>query len=62
MQKITSMSDNPGWTLGEAAAIVATATALVATLEGARTIARLKRTPAVFEALADFSCQRCQPE
>ncbi len=37
-----------------------TATALVAALEGARTIARLERSPAVFEALADVSCQRCQ--
>ena len=36
-----------------------TAAALVAALEGARTIARLERTPAVFEALADVSCQRC---
>ncbi len=32
-----------------------TAVALVAALEGARTIARLERTPAVFEALADVS-------
>lgn len=38
-----------------------TAAALVAALEGARTIARLERTPAVFEALADVSCQRCSP-
>ena len=37
------------------------AAALVAALEGARTIARLERTPAIFEALADVSCQRCQP-
>ena len=37
-----------------------TAAALVAALEGARTIARLERTPAVFEALADVSCQRCR--
>ena len=36
-----------------------TAAALVAALEGARTIARLERTPAVFDALADVSCQRC---
>lgn len=36
-----------------------TAAALVAALEGARTIARLERTPAVFEALADVSVQRC---
>jgi AcrR family transcriptional regulator len=35
-----------------------TATALVAALEGARTIARLERTPAVFEALAQVSVQR----
>lgn len=40
-----------------------TASALVAALEGARTIARLERTPAVFEALAEVSCQRCsQPK
>ena len=31
------------------------ASALVAALEGARTVARLERTPAVFEALADVS-------
>ncbi|MGF6870883.1 TetR/AcrR family transcriptional regulator [Paraburkholderia sp. MM5477-R1] len=36
----------------------ATAAALVAALEGARTIARLERTPAVFEALAEVSAQR----
>ncbi|GLU35755.1 TetR/AcrR family transcriptional regulator [Trinickia caryophylli] len=36
-----------------------TATALVAALEGARTIARLERTPAVFGALAKVSVQRC---
>ncbi len=36
-----------------------TAIALVAALEGARTIARLERTPAVFEALVEVSCQRC---
>ncbi len=36
-----------------------TASALAAALEGARTIARLERTPAVFEALADVSCLRC---
>jgi AcrR family transcriptional regulator len=35
-----------------------TAAALVAALEGARTIARLERTPAVFKALADVSTQR----
>lgn len=34
------------------------ASALVASLEGARTIARLERTPAVFKALADVSAQR----
>lgn len=34
------------------------AAALVAALEGARTIARLERSPAVFEALADVSVQR----
>jgi len=33
------------------------AAALVAALEGARTIARLERTPAVFEALAEVSIQ-----
>lgn len=33
------------------------AAALVAALEGARTIARLERTPAVFKALADVSAQ-----
>ncbi|MBP0604990.1 TetR/AcrR family transcriptional regulator [Burkholderia sp. CpTa8-5] len=33
------------------------ATALVAALEGARTIARLERSPAVFDALADVSGQ-----
>ncbi|ACM39513.1 TetR/AcrR family transcriptional regulator (plasmid) [Agrobacterium vitis] len=32
-----------------------TAAALVAALEGARTIARLERTPSIFEALADVS-------
>ncbi|MEX3691914.1 TetR/AcrR family transcriptional regulator [Paraburkholderia sp. BR14263] len=36
----------------------ATAAALVAALEGARTIARLERTPAIFEALAEVSAQR----
>lgn len=35
-----------------------TAAALVAALEGARTIARLERTPAIFEALAEVSVQR----
>lgn len=34
------------------------ATALVAALEGARTVARLERTPAVFAALADVSAVR----
>ena len=33
------------------------AAALVAAVEGARTIARLERTPAIFEALADVSVQ-----
>lgn len=33
------------------------AAALVAALEGARTVARLERTPAVFKALADVSAQ-----
>ncbi|WP_443678647.1 TetR/AcrR family transcriptional regulator [Paraburkholderia unamae] len=37
----------------------ANAAALVAALEGARTIARLERTPAIFEALAEVSVQRC---
>jgi AcrR family transcriptional regulator len=36
----------------------ASASALVAALEGARTIARLERTPAIFEALADVTAQR----
>ena len=35
-----------------------TAAALVAALEGARTIARLERTPAVFQALAKVCAQR----
>jgi hypothetical protein len=30
---------------------------LVAAVEGARTIARLERTPAIFQALADVSVQ-----
>ncbi|MCA7951391.1 hypothetical protein LGM43_14045 [Burkholderia seminalis] len=34
------------------------AAALVAALEGARTIARLERSPAVFDALAEVSGQR----
>jgi len=34
------------------------AAVLVAALEGARTIARLEHTPAIFEALADVSAQR----
>jgi AcrR family transcriptional regulator len=38
-----------------------TASALVAALEGARTVARLERTPAVFKALAKISIQRCSP-
>jgi AcrR family transcriptional regulator len=36
----------------------ATAAALVAAVEGARTIARLERTPAIFEALAEVSAQK----
>ena len=35
------------------------AAALIAAIEGARTIARLERAPAVFDALADIFCQRC---
>ncbi len=35
------------------------AAALVAALEGARTIARLERTPTIFEALAEVSCRGC---
>lgn len=35
-----------------------TAAALVAALEGARTIARLERSPAVFKALAEVSVRR----
>ncbi len=35
-----------------------TAAALTAALEGARTIARLERTPAIFQALADVSVQK----
>lgn len=35
-----------------------TAAALIAALEGARTVARLERTPAIFEALAEVSLQR----
>ncbi|MGK8206353.1 TetR/AcrR family transcriptional regulator [Burkholderia cenocepacia] len=42
-----------------AARASSTAAALVAALEGARTIARLERSPAVFEALAEVSVQRC---
>ncbi len=42
-----------------AARASSTASALVAALEGARTIARLERTPAIFKALADVSVQRC---
>ena len=38
-----------------------TASALVAALEGARTIARLERTPAIFKALAKVSVQQCAP-
>jgi AcrR family transcriptional regulator len=36
----------------------ATAAALVASVEGARTIARLERTPAIFEALSEVSAQK----
>ena len=36
----------------------ATAAALVAALEGARTIARLEHSPAIFQALAEVSVQR----
>lgn len=36
-----------------------TASALVAALEGARTIARLERTPAIFKTLAKVSTQQC---
>ena len=39
-----------------------TAAVLVAALEGARTIARLERTPAVFKALADVSAQKWASE
>lgn len=42
-----------------AARASSSAAALVAAIEGARTIARVERTPAVFEALADIFCQRC---
>jgi TetR/AcrR family transcriptional regulator, lmrAB and yxaGH operons repressor len=45
-----------GFTPGRASS---TAAALVAALEGARTVARLERTPAVFEALAEVSLQGC---
>ncbi|WP_461357327.1 TetR/AcrR family transcriptional regulator [Bradyrhizobium sp. USDA 4454] len=41
-----------------AARASSTAAALVAALEGARTIARLERTPAIFEALAEVSVER----
>uniref|UniRef100_E1TEH8 Regulatory protein TetR n=1 Tax=Burkholderia sp. (strain CCGE1003) TaxID=640512 RepID=E1TEH8_BURSG len=41
-----------------AARASSSAAALVAALEGARTIARLERSPAVFEALADVTVQR----
>ncbi|WP_415751218.1 TetR/AcrR family transcriptional regulator [Burkholderia cenocepacia] len=40
-----------------AARASAAAAALVAALEGARTVARLERSPAVFDALADVSSQ-----
>jgi AcrR family transcriptional regulator len=35
-----------------------TAAALVAAIEGGRTIARVQRTSAIFKALTDLSCQR----
>ncbi|WP_405032265.1 hypothetical protein [Paraburkholderia terrae] len=35
-----------------------TAAALVAALEGTRTVARLERTPAIFEVLAEVSIKR----
>jgi len=41
-----------------AARASSTAAALTAALEGARTIARLERTPAVFKALAEIGCRR----
>jgi hypothetical protein len=41
-----------------AARASSSAAALVAALEGARTIARLERTPAIFQALAEVSVQR----
>lgn len=44
-----------GFTLARASS---TAAALVAALEGARTIARLERTPVIYETLADISCER----
>jgi AcrR family transcriptional regulator len=37
----------------------ANAAALIAAIEGARTIARVERKPAVFEALADIFCRSC---
>lgn len=46
---------NCGFTPAQASS---TAAALVAALEGARTIARLERTAAVFKALADVSTQK----
>ena len=46
---------NCGFAPAQASSVAA---ALVAALEGARTIARLERTPAVFKALADVSTQR----
>lgn len=42
----------------DAARASSTAAALVAALEGARTIARLERTPAVFQALQDVYAER----
>ena len=45
-----------GFTSPRASAVSA---ALVAALEGARTVARLQRTPAIFEALAEVSLLKC---
>ena len=45
-----------GFTSPRASAV---SSALVAALEGARTVARLQRTPAIFEALAEVSLLKC---
>ncbi|WP_441238337.1 TetR/AcrR family transcriptional regulator [Bradyrhizobium sp. 930_D9_N1_4] len=37
----------------------ASAAALIAAIEGARTIARVERKPAIFKALADIFCRSC---